>query len=251
MNALTRITFKQTASAIAIAALVSASAGFVFSAMTAQPALAAEGDGGGQGATAGQGGNAGGAGGGGAGDGKQGAGKPNWADADLVDMGRLNILKVSEDVLHHAVFEASNEDYSMYELTSGDFVATLTDLDQIVDSPVANMGLLNAYWGEYADTGTYDGFIDYAWESHEDGGTTVIEGVIALDPASFTDFSAIAIGIAIDKEMVPTVDIVESLATVVWGKETPDNAWPDDFDAAAIAAAAADVQEQVVYVHDQ
>ena len=267
MNLISQFSFKQTISTLAISTLIVASGAFVVNALTAQPAFAQADNGQGKGGSDNQGGsgNQGGSNSKGGPDNQggtdsPGSGKPNWADADLVDMGRLNILKARDDVLNHAVFEESNANFSLYELQAedgdavdndGDFVETLVDLAQIVDSPVANMGLLKSYWEEYAETGTYDGYLDYAWTSHEDGETTIIEGEIALDPYSFIDFSAITIGIAIDKTVVPTEEIVNSLATVVWGKESSTNEWPDEFDAALIAAAAAAVQEQVVIVHDQ
>ncbi|MDG4649714.1 hypothetical protein P6F26_14815 [Roseibacterium sp. SDUM158017] len=170
--------------------------------------------------------------------------RPNWGGAELTDIGRLNILRADERVLSNSLYntDLTFDDYSFYNMTAEDFASSLTSLDQIIDSPVTNMALLDLYWS------TSDFVFSHVIRT-DDGGTEIVTVDLGddIDPASNIDFSAITIGIALDKEMEPSEEIVEAIATIVWG---PEEFWPTWFDAGDIAEGAAVVQDQVVLIHD-
>lgn len=154
------------------------------------------------------------------GGGKDKEGKPNWAGQELVDIGRMNVIKSPDSVLARAI---ANLEYdpatqaALYSMSASQFAAALLaagNLDALIDSPVANLALLSDYW----------------------------DGKVSLDgvtPASFVDFSGILIGTAADKTSTVTTEQVEALATITGVT----------VDAAAIAAAARTVQDAIVDIH--
>jgi hypothetical protein len=147
------------------------------------------------------------------------ANRPNWAGQELADIGRLNVIKSPLSVLQRSIDNAEEYDSAIYSLSVQDFISKLTSLDQIIDSPLTNVAVLREYWSE---------------------GTVALNDVT---PASFVDFSAIVIGIAVDKTTEVTPDIVSALATIV-GIELTDKQISD------IATAADAVRDKVVEVHD-
>ena len=265
--------FRKSVSAMAITALVAGSSGFVLDALTSKPAFAQQESGSGQGGGAGEGGGGQGGGGGEGGGGEGGGGgqgggndKPgNFSGAEgLTDIGRMNIIKAPDRILNHALYETYNSgaDLTWYSFPA-EYVATYLDtLDHLLDSPTVNMALLDSYWS--------DGIIDFTFTPPGDEGTGEVSEVLLSSVESFTDFSAIVIGVAIGKDEIklyeeddlgfPLYDggelvladdataIIDTLATIVWGKDTDD--WSDEYNAQAIAEAAADVQLKVITVHD-
>jgi len=103
-------------------------------------------------------------------------------------------------------------------MSAAEFAAALTTLEGLIDSPLQNLALLEDYWTE---------------------NKSPLPGV---SPKSYIDYSGILIGVAIDKTMTPTKEIVLALATIV-GIEM------DEATAQAIADAATTVQDKVVELH--
>jgi hypothetical protein len=191
----------------------------------------------------------------------------NFAGAELTSIGRMNIIKAPDTVLNHALYEVylSGFDMTWYTYPASTVVANLTTLDPLLDSPTANMALLDSYWS--------DGVVDFAFTPRGDEGTGEVSGELVPNSASlsFTDFSAIAIGVAIGKDEImlyerdvdgePIRDasgdlvltdnaqsIINALATIVWGMDTSE--WDSRYNPLAIAEAAAEVQAKVIEVHD-
>ena len=193
---------------------------------------AGSGEGGGQGAGSGQGSGHGGQGAGKGSEGKGGqgkgagtgssGGKPNWAGQELVDIGRLNVIRSPDMVLDRALTNLLAEigaiNLDLYSKSAEDFAAALTTLEGLIDSPLQNLALLEDYWTEQKSP---------------------LPGVT---PAGYVDYSGILIGVAIDKTMTPTKEIVLALATIVGVKM-------DEEMAQDIADAAIVVQTKVVELH--
>jgi hypothetical protein len=145
--------------------------------------------------------------------------RPNWAGQELADIGRLNVIKSPDFVLQQAIRNVEDYQPSIYSKSVPGFINSLKSLDQIIDSPVANVAILKQFWTD---------------------GTVALDGV---KPKSDDDFAAILIGTAVEKGTKVTSDIVDALATIV-GKDLTDK------QTATIATAADDVREKVVEVHD-
>ncbi len=159
----------------------------------------------------------------GKGAGASGQGKPNWAGQELIDIGRLNVVRSPDMVLDRALKNLLAEigtitQIDLYSLSAEEFAAALTTLDGLIDSPLQNLALLDEYW------------ID---------GTTSLPGVT---PDDYVEYSGILIGVAIDKTMTPTKEIVLALATII-GEEMTEDMAQDIADAATV------VQTKVVELH--
>ena len=195
------------------------------------------GHGGGQGAGSGEGGGHGGQGAGkgseagsgkgaGAGGQKGGQGKPKWAGQELVDIGRLNVIRSPDLVLDRALANLLAElsvvtKLDNYEMTAEEFAAALTDLEGIINSPLQNLSLVEKLWTD---------------------GTDAVETDLGITIDDPEQFAGILIGVAIDKTMEPTPEIVAAVATIVGEPLT-------DAQITEITEAAKDVWSKVVELH--
>jgi hypothetical protein len=155
-----------------------------------------------------------------------GAGKPVWAQEGIpeVELGRLNVIRAPASVYDRQLaeaFKAITADEAIlefYKLTVADIEKL--DLDTVVrlDSPLANLALLRDLLA--------DGKIEVA------GQTLTLT----------TDLQAILLGSASDKTVPISADTVTAIYTII--------GYTQPYDAAAIAAAAEVVRQNILYDHD-
>ena len=129
------------------------------------------------------------------------AGKPSWSQEGIpeVELGRLNVARSPEKVLDRALAEAlanwSPANSALYSMTAAqfaDYVKANWDSLSIVDSPVQNLGLLNAL---------FDGTLNLS--------------SIGVTPASKIDLGAILLGVASDKTVPISTDTAVALNTIL------------------------------------
>lgn len=181
---------------------------------------------------------------GGAGTGSQG-GKPVWAqeglpknaDGSEVELGRLNVARAPGKLLDKQLIEAlaavadivAGSTPSIYEASTLTEAINLIKADALrVDSPLANLALLK----DFLTDGVLDG--NYVTT---DGTTNMV-----LDPAmSNADFVSILLGSAADKTVAITTGTVGAMEVILKLDLGND---------AAVAEAADDVREAILYAHD-
>ena len=151
-------------------------------------------------------------------------GKPVWAQEGIpeVELGRLNVARSPDRILEKAVEEEvsnlTDEKIAFYSLSLEDMITALsTDFDNVsmIDSPVANLGLLK----DVMD------------------GTSVLtaEGVVN-DPEVL---AAVFLGSASDKTVEITTDTADAVATIL-GYDLSDE------QAAALAEDAEAIREAIL-----